>query len=505
MKNIGWINGKTIATMSVVILMLSGTWYSQYYGPIQQTRQLQYKLEVATAEINALNNQNTQAIEKLQNELNETLSKSENLQNEIEILKQNQLKLTQENQDLQEQLNDALEQIETISQDQLQAQAKIEELEQEIAEKEQIIESIERELNQTVKIERVAILVDADIMEIQSNLNQYKIDVETIHPNIKISIYYDNWQDHTEIRAFIQDLYYNNSISGVILVGKLPYALWDFQGDIAPMPHYYEDLDETFLDRNTDGIFDYHSQNNTELEIWTSWLRPDSENVTKSLNEYLVKSHKYYSGNLTYQDKGLIFIDNAWEYRIPKMENAMLEIYPSVTIIGGSGTELTPEDYTNEYEKWYEMTTVWTHSNNDRHGFSNSEELRASEIKTLGGGSKITIIWGCHAANFYKISVDGNILATSYVLDNKFGIASISSTRSMGTVEHEIIMQEMNKGATIGDAYIYWKTYVYSQNIIQLAKSELEIKDVKEFAWGFILMGDPFIQLQKYQSFVTED
>ena len=404
-------------------------------------------------------------------------------------------------QQLQEQLNATLEQMEIISEDHLQSQAKIQELENEIAAKQQTIEEKEQELNQSKIFERVAILVDADIaLDIQENLNQYVVDVETIYSDIRLLIYSGNWKSPEEVRAFIQDLYYSNSgISGVILVGKLPYAIWEYYpGDIGPLPYYYEDLDGIFQDQSKDGILDYHIENNQKPEIWVSWMRPHSDNIAQSINDYLQKCHLYYSGNISYQDKVLVAIDQDWINSLTTTKSTLLQIYPEnmITVIDGTAG-ISPQDYLNEYVKQYEITTVFSHSDNDQHEFARGN-LAAPTIMSLDNGSKIILIWGCHAADFYKTPYTGDILASSYVFNNN-GMSCIAPTRSIGLENYQIVISGLAEGEIIGEAFLKFIRYSYNQSVIE---NRFPDEDFDKFMWGFILMGDPFIQLNKFQQFL---
>lgn len=427
------------------------------------------------------------AINAQQTNLQTLQQENEILQNTLDNIDIN----TQNIQQLQEQLNATLEQIETISQDHLQSQAKIQEPEQEIAAKQQIIEDIEQELNQSTIFERVAILVDADIaLEIQGNLNQYVVDIETIYSDIRLLTYSGNWKSPEEVRAFIQDLYYSSSgISGVILVGELPYAIWEyFPGDIGPLPYYYEDLDGIFQDQNKDGILDYHIEDNQKPEIWVSWMRPHSDNIAQSINDYLQKSHLYYSGNISYQDKALVAIDPDWIDATTEVTLALLQIYQqnNITVINGTAG-ISPQEYLNEYTKQYEFTSVWSHSDNDQHEFARGD-LTATTINSLDNGSKIILIWGCHAADFYKSPYKGDILASSYVFNNN-GMTSIAATRSIGIENYWIVISGLAEGDIIGEAFLKWICYSYNQIFIE---NRFPDEEFNKFMWGFILMGDPF-------------
>jgi len=418
-------------------------------------------------------------------------------------------------QTLEQELQASEQELKSLKQELAQTQAKIQALEQEIQQAQELkqaleqelqraqekIQELEEELKQLKEIERVAIIVDESIeSKIQDNLNQYIADIEFLYRNVRITQYAGSWKNQAKLRAFIQDLYYDKTgISGVILVGTLPYAIWEyFPGDIAPLPYYYEDLDGSWEDQNSDGILDYHFEEEQKPEIWVSWIRPYSNNVAQSINEYLQKSHCYYSGNMRYQNKAFVAVDKDWGGLAPEITSALLQIYPETGIVtmNGSLTGISPEQYLEEYIKQYEITDVWSHSDNDQHEFERGD-LTASTIKSLKNGSKITMIWGCHAADFYKAPYKGDLLASSYVY-NEFGMACIAATRSIGIENHEIIIDSLAQGDTLGKAFLTWISYSYNQSFIE---TRFPDENTNQFMWGFILIGDPFIKLDKYQPY----
>ena len=471
----------------IIIALLIGSGVGYIYGQSPITG---YKKKVNILEIKNLKLSDQQ--EQLQVELT---SLQDQLDNTTASLSATRSFL----EDLQAQIEERNEQIKDL--EIVNARA-IQELEQESEEKQKRIEEIEEELKQLKEIKRVAIIVEESIgQKIQTNLNRYATEIESLYYNVRITQYTGSWKNHAELRAFIQGLYYNSSgISGVILVGELPYAIWEYYpGDIGPLPYYYEDLDGIFQDLNNDGILDYHIEDNQKPEIWVSWMRPHSDNIAQSINDYLQKCHLYYSGNINYQDKALVAIDRDWIESTTEVTLALLQIYHENEIIVINGTTgISPQEYLNEYTKQYEFTLVWSHSDNDEHEFARGV-LTAPTIKSLDNGSKIILIWGCHAADFYKTPVRGDILASSYVFNNN-GMASIAATRSIGIENYWIVISGLTEGDIMGEAFLKWISYSYNQSFVE---NRFPDEDLDKFMWGFILMGDPFIQLNKFQQLLN--
>jgi len=393
------------------------------------------------------------------------------------------------------------EEVENLTETNLKTTQELERTKKQIQELEEELETLKQESEGLKGIIRVAIIVEGSVAsKIKVNLNQYITDIELLYINVRIGQYQGNWTDPILLRTFIQNLY-KLGIKGVILVGKLPYALWEFPwGEKCPLPFYYEDLDGIFEDKDANGVFDYYNWGEKEgPEIWVSWIRPDSDNVTGALNDYLEKLHNYYRGNIHYQNKALVCVTKDWGGVVSSLTSLLQEIYPEVTSIGGLSISVRAEQYLKEYVKWYELTDIWSHASSDTLFFDEGTTVSAKEIKSLSGGSKITFIWGCHAGDFHEKAI--NNLASSYVFDNNFGLASLAATRSIGIEKHEIVIQSLGDGKILGEAFFDWITFVYNKSYIQTRFPE---DDINRFMWDFILIGDPFVLLDKYQNFIGD-
>lgn len=134
-------------------------------------------------------------------------------------------------------------------------------------------------------LQRVAMLVDEDVFPlIEDRLLRFEDDanlrgsVEFIHRT-------GNWGSAEAIRALLKLLWSDEAITGAILWGHLPFAMWDMvhsddSHEIFPIPVFYEDMDGSFVDTNGDGLYDKHLWGeNDGCEIWTSFVMPPRELV----------------------------------------------------------------------------------------------------------------------------------------------------------------------------------------------------------------------------------
>ncbi|NIV79371.1 MAG: hypothetical protein GWN39_11610, partial [Thermoplasmata archaeon] len=133
--------------------------------------------------------------------------------------------------------------------------------------------------------QRVAVLVDEDVYPlIKAKLLRFEEDAnlrgsaEFIHRT-------GNWGDAAAVRSLLKQLWRDEAITGAILWGHLPFAMWDMvhsdeKHEIFPIPVFYEDMDGSFADTNGDGLYDKHYWGeNDGCEIWTSFVMPPRELV----------------------------------------------------------------------------------------------------------------------------------------------------------------------------------------------------------------------------------
>ncbi len=133
--------------------------------------------------------------------------------------------------------------------------------------------------------QRVAMLVDEDVYPlIKDNLVRYERDAN-LRGSVEFVYRTGNWGTAGAIRSLLKQLWRDEGITGVILWGYLPFAMWDMvhsddSHEIFPIPVFYEDMDGSFADTNGDGLYDKHYWGeNDGCEIWASFVMPPRELV----------------------------------------------------------------------------------------------------------------------------------------------------------------------------------------------------------------------------------
>ncbi len=176
-------------------------------------------------------------------------------------------------------------------------------------------------------VSNVIVYVNSSISgSIHSEIQRYIQDITKQGYNVtKI-----NWSD-TSVNNLNTNItnYYAFSLEGVILIGKLPYAMarnwdsawgryWHFLIDLFLM-----DLDGLWNDLNFNGFYDIEAGEHVngtgdwEPEIWLGRLRakslddPQFNEITK-LRKYFDRNHDYRTGEISRPNKAILYIDDEW-------------------------------------------------------------------------------------------------------------------------------------------------------------------------------------------------
>ncbi|MEK6983446.1 MAG: hypothetical protein AABX33_02650 [Nanoarchaeota archaeon] len=164
---------------------------------------------------------------------------------------------------------------------------------------------------------------------------------------VELKIYNNNVKKET-IKSDLRTLYYNNNLRGAILVGDVPIARSGvrcsiYPNQLNPCLDYVEQLDQDLQKQGkyindpfvTDNlnINDYYYtdidnqckykqdldafyqdtclQDSRELPFWISRLTPPRRNIEESnqlLKNYLIRNHKFRTGQISFQEKFLAYL-----------------------------------------------------------------------------------------------------------------------------------------------------------------------------------------------------
>jgi hypothetical protein len=166
---------------------------------------------------------------------------------------------------------------------------------------------------------RVEIIVDAELAAsglIAQKLNRYVSDI--VKQGYQPAVTEDSFEDAAALRSYLASQYASGGLGGAILIGDLPIAMYEYDGERFPCDLYFQDLDGVWEDSDNDSYLDKHT-GDVIPEIWigrllTSKLTSLHEGRTEAslLNDYFDKNHAYRTGQLSITPRGLVYVDDDW-------------------------------------------------------------------------------------------------------------------------------------------------------------------------------------------------
>ena len=308
-----------------------------------------------------------------------------------------------------------------------------------------------------------------------------------------------------ELREFLQKEYAVNNTVGALLVGQIPYALWN-QGvgnNSGVLSLFYEDLDGDFEDKNQDGFYDYHYFGPQEgPEIWVSWMRPPMFGQAFFMNNFLEKTHKYYNGEIVTTKKAFVACHEDYDnnfYGPVGVVPVLQDIYGATNVDkDGEGTDITAanEIWKQLRSGGYEIFDTWQHASStyqawDQGGF------QSLQILCLSRGALMTFLYGCHSADFWAApgTTPLNVnIAISYVFGRSIGQAASGTSWSYGTEYKYMIYESMrDHNAYLGNAWFTMESYVETASFVEQRYPD---RDPHTECAGNTLIGNPFLSVK---------
>ena len=349
------------------------------------------------------------------------------------------------------------------------------------------------------------VLVESSLWEdpdIPSRLTRYESDVETTVYGVDIWIY--NNGSPEEIREKIQwwyGTYYPNqgdNLVGVLLVGDIPAAWFEIDQsgqwpphEEFPIDHYYMDLDGTWIDIDSDDIYDEH-YGTAAPEIWVGRIKADNmqDPEDQLIENYFDKNHDYRTGALVLPQRALVYIDDDWAPGGDE-KTAVSPAYPTSTVVDGPADTTNAPNYITNIKNGYNHVFLKCHGSPGRHTF-----LVDNGAGGLTWGERVS---GYHATDnnyraidppvwFYNLFVcsgarfvEEDYLAGWCIFTDTYGLAAVGSTKTGSMTNVPEFYTPLGVGLTLGAAYKSWFT-----NNAELSR---------EWNYGMALIGDPTLRM----------
>jgi|GEM_PF-6082615 len=328
--------------------------------------------------------------------------------------------------------------------------------------------------------DKVLVLVNSSLQpSIQGKLDTYVIDVERQGYNLEL--YTCTSGTAEDLKSFIMS--HATNLVGCVFVGDLPAAWYDDNGDRFPCDLFFMDLDGSWVDTNSDGRYDSHTNGagDEAPEIFVG--RIDASRITYRseldlMNDYFDKLHEYYAGNLTQTRHGLTYTEDDWSgfYDIC---NDIRFAYDSYEVIKAPNTDRN--DYTNTRltDGAYEYVQLACHSYSGGHAFTRGGWLYSSEVYNIPPQALFYNLFACSASLF----TDNNCLGAVYVFnDSLTALTTIGSTKSGSMLVFDKFYKPLGEGEPYGVAFKEW-----FEALAPYSASEIS------WHYGMTVLGDPMV------------
>lgn len=298
----------------------------------------------------------------------------------------------------------------------------------------------------------VVLLVDAQVYSgISSALSVYQNDLENEGWTVEV------WQisggTATDIRADLQNEYISGSLAGAVAIGDIPTGWIENGYGEYPIDMYLMDMNGTWTDSDSDGLFDSYSGG--APEIWLGRLTPtflSFGSQVELLNSYFAKNHAYRTGVLSLPDRAL-----AYEEAFTGLTYSLDNLYEDVTRVDDpAGTNA--DDFREELLYGYEWIHLISHSSPWGSSFhtgappEGAGTLNNFEVPPLDPHGFFYVLNCCSNGRWTEV----DNLANSYIWTDSYGLAALAQAKVDYTNYFTEYYQELSTGAVLGQAFIVW-------------------------------------------------
>ncbi|VVB64141.1 Peptidase family C25 [uncultured archaeon] len=336
------------------------------------------------------------------------------------------------------------------------------------------------------------ILVRSEALKnsLSTELNRYVADVERQGYDAQVWWYLDGSSPSpANLKSFLQS---RTGLYGVLLVGDLPTAWFEKftfgeSWEQWPIDLYYMDLDGTWTDADSDGLFDSHTGDRAP-EIVVARLKADNLNLQGAteinlLKNYFNKDHLYRAGLLPQPKRGLSYIDDDWVPSATEWNNAHGRVYDTTTLVTDKATT-APTDYKNKLALGYDSVLIACHGWSGGQQFKVNDawdgSLISQDIKTLDPKAIFYNLFICSSTRF----TDANYYGGWHIFTSTNGLVAIGSTKTGSMLYFDNYYLPLAQGETVGSAFIEWF-------------KESGVTDIDWF-YGMNILGDPLLTPLKY-------
>ncbi|MCK4385762.1 MAG: hypothetical protein KAW52_05805, partial [candidate division Zixibacteria bacterium] len=349
---------------------------------------------------------------------------------------------------------------------------------------------------------------------IETAFSRFILDLEM--EGYSINLYTaTNDGDEVALKDILISEWNTHQIVGAILIGDLAVPWYemteppDWGGNHVefPIDLYYMDLDGEWIDSDTDGLYDGHTDgphHDMEADIWVGRLFPKNLNYHEAeevamMNNYLDKNHSYRTGELRLYDKALAYIDNDW--CTSGWENEVALAYPTTDAVTDP-YETTREDYMERVREStnnrYENLLICSHSSPWAHylywgmGPYDYSLFHNYEIEDIDVQVFFYNLFACSNCRF----VEDDDMGDWYTFQSTYGLLSVGSTKTGSMLCFYDYYAPLGQGENFGEAFLSWCV-----DNIETCAGDWS----RPWFYGMILLGDPTLKVSRYMKNPTGD
>ncbi len=365
---------------------------------------------------------------------------------------------------------------------------------------------------------RICIIVTENIAsELPRQLERFQADLFQSGYSSILMIFQQG--DAKGLRQFLIQLYQDNqSLQGAILMGDLPYIMFEMNQDWGapysypdyerfPCDLFYMDMDGIWTDSKDDGrvkpdngFYDTIADP-LDLEIWISRVRVDNlislgEEINL-LQTYLEQNHQMRQRDRN-NARALAYIDDQWEHYGIDDKSNLAQLYTADLVeLVNEPESTTADDYKHhQLEQSFEFIHVRSHGSAYSHSFEeqNRSQIRAVSANDYWQADPTALFYSffvCSAANFGM----NNYLLGNITFNPDFpALVSWGSTKVGGMWNDGPFYERLAEGKPIGQAFIYWF------NQMSLAQPD----KTPRWWYGMSLLGDASVHPQSISHLALE-